>query len=207
MKTLSTVILSSIWAAALFAAPAFGQEGPGPGEVTIKDATVNGSGCPVGSATVIVTNSHEDGPIDSALVSLDSFVVEKPGKSRKFCNIAIDMKFPLGWSYAIADTFIPGAAVIQEGVRAKVDTSVAFRGTSAKGATKRSQKGHWEGTFHLQDWFDHPVWSPCGKVLPVNLKITASLSGKAKQEGGPSVIQIGGQEPTQLFNIRWKRCS
>lgn len=206
MKTLSTLVLSVFSAAALCAVPAFGQEGPGRGEVEIKDVTVNGSGCPVGTATVIITNSKENGPIDSGVATFDSFIVEKPGKDRKFCNIAVDMKFPHGWSYALVETYLPGTAVIQKGVTASVQTSIAFRGTDATAKSKRSQKGYWEGTFNLQEQFDRPVWSPCGKVLPLNLKITASLSGKPELDGEPSIIQLSGLNRDQHFTIRWRRC-
>lgn len=201
MKMLSVMILSLVCATS-----AFGQEGPGRGEVTIKDVVANGSGCPVGSASAIVTNSKEGGPIDMGEVTFDEFIVENPGKARKFCNLAIDMKFPRGWSYTVDTISLPGTAVIQEGVNGTVTFDVAFRGSDAEAKSKRSQSGYWEGEFKLYEEFDAPVWSPCGKVLPVNVKITVALSGKPESEGAPSVIHVAGNGGKQYFGIRWRRC-
>lgn len=182
-------------------------QGPGRGEVEIKDATVNGSGCPVGTATVIVTNSKPSGPVDYFQVTFDDFIVEKPGKARKFCNVALDLKFPQGWSYSVMDIETDGYAEIQKGVRGKLKMEYAFRGTSARASKTRNQKGYWEGEYKFSDRFGQVVWSPCGKVLPVNLKTTIQLSGRAKN-GEDSVMTVDQQSGllTQLWGIRWKRC-
>lgn len=78
------------------AAPAFANA-----EVEIKDATVNGDGCPVGTATVIVTNSTPGGPVDFALVSFDSFRVENTAAGvaklyKKTCKLVLDVFLPAG---------------------------------------------------------------------------------------------------------------
>lgn len=205
MKSRSAVILSAVLATALGSASAFGQEGPGHGEVEIKDMTANGSGCPIGTATVTVTNSDPDGPVDSGKVLFEEFIVEKPGKARKFCNLALDLKFPQGWSYTIDKVNIPGYAEIQEGVTATVSSEASFRGTSARAKKTRKQEGYWEGSFELEEGFGQTVWSPCGRVLPLNLKITATLGGESDVEDG-SVLVIGGEESAQYFSIRWRRC-
>lgn len=209
MTTLPAIILSTLFVttlpAALVATTAFGQEGPGRGEVEIKDIVVNGSGCPVGTAMAVVTNSTKDGPIDSGYVIFDEFNVENPGKERKFCNLAIDLKFPQGWSYTLTTVEAAGYAEIQRGVTAKITFEMAFRGTSAKSKLVSQQKGYWEGSYHLVKHFPATVWSPCGKVLPLNLKYTATLSGKAKTED-TSILVLGNEAAKHPFAIRWRRC-
>lgn len=209
MRLLSAMILYPLLAATLgvtaVAPSAFGQEGPGRGEVEVKDIVLNGSGCPIGTATAILTNSTEDGPIDSGFITFDEFIVEKPGKARKFCNLAIDLKFPQGWSYTVSSAEAAGYAEIHSGVTAKITFEMAFRGTSAKSKLVSQQKGYWEGSFHLVKHFPTVVWSPCGKVLPLNLKITANLLGKAETED-KSIIALGSQPTRHPFAIRWRRC-
>lgn len=186
-----------------FATAASGQQGPGPGEVSVKDAVASGSGCPVGTAFVTVTNSQPEGPIDAINVVFEDFSAEKPGDNdRRFCNVAIDLKFPAGWSYTVEKVMAKGSAHIQEGVTGRIAFETAFRGTTAKVKSDRKQSGQWKGDFNLVEFFDRPAWSPCGKVLPVNIKTTLSLSGKSSER---SFIKLSA-DANHLYTVRWKRC-
>lgn len=196
---------------ALAGTQAFAQIGPGRGEVSIKDATASGSACPVGSATVHVTNSRPEGPVDTAVVAVDEFKVSNGAgeRSRKFCNVTLDIKFPAGWSYAIKRVNTKASAVIQEGVTAKVTTKAEFRLSDLPVVKElRQQQGPWAGSFLLQDEFDRPVWSPCGRVLPVNVTTEFKVSRRA--EGAEASIFAGHQdsgEMEQTYEMRWKRCN
>lgn len=183
-------------------------QGPMNGEVSIKNAVVNGSGCPSGSASVIVTNSTPNGPIDYFQVTFDDFVVEKPGRSRKFCNVLLDLKYPDGWSFSLIDVETDGYGEIQDGHRGQIDLQYNFRNLGTRPAKKsRRQKGYWEGEYTFNDKFGSVVWSKCGKVVPVNLKTTIKLTGKSNSDD-PSLLTVDRQSGllTQLWGISWTRC-
>lgn len=207
MKLSSKLFFASVAGFALVSSAAVAQEGPGKSEVEIVDAVVNGSGCPVGTATVIVTNSKPEGPVDYFQVTFDDFIIEKPGKARKFCVVALDIKFPQGWSYSVLDVETDGYAEIQEGVKGEIKISYEFRSTNSKVSKKRRQKGYWEGEYKFNDSFGQVVWSPCGKVLPLNLKTQIALAGSA-DNGKSSIMTVDQQSGllTQKWGIKWKRC-
>lgn len=186
---------------------AFSQRGPGRSEVYIDDVVVNGSGCPIGSATAIVTNSTPNGPVDYFQVTFDEFVVEKPGRARKFCNVLLNIKYPSGWSFTVLDVDTSGYGEIQKGVKGTFKMSYTYRNTNRGRTTKRTQKGYWEGDYEFSDRFAHPVYSECGKVYPLNLKTELKLTGRAKN-GEDSILTADVQSGllTQKYGIRWKRC-
>lgn len=188
-----------------FAATAAAQKGPSKHEVGIDDVIVNGSGCPIGSAAAIFTNSVPGGPADYFQVTYDQFIVEKPGKSRKFCNVLLNIKYPSGWSYSVNDVETDGYAEIQKGVKATMKMSYRYRNTNRGTSKQRVQKGYWEGDYKFSDRFAHPVYSECGKVYPINLKTEIKLSGKGH---GDSIMTVDQQSGllTQYYSIRWKRC-
>lgn len=189
------------------AATAFGQRGPKKSEVWIEDLIVNGSGCPIGTATAIATNSRPGGVVDYFQVTYDDFMVEKPGKARKFCNITLNIKYPSGWSFTVLDVQSDGYAEIQKGVKGQFKMTYEYRGNGRGRTTKRNQRGYWEGDYKFSDEFAHPVYSECGKVYPLNLKTSIKLTGKARN-GEPSILTVDQQSGllTQLFGIRWRRC-
>lgn len=90
-------------ALSMAAAPALAAD-----KVEIKDATINGSGCPVGTATIIVTNSTPNGPVDYVQMTFDDFIVENPTAGRvklhkKFCKLRMDVKVPAGYTLGAID--------------------------------------------------------------------------------------------------------
>lgn len=198
-------LLLSTVAVFAFAATAAAQHGPGRQEVEIRDVTVNGSGCPIGTATAIVTNSTPNGPVDYFQVTFDEFIVEKPGKARKFCNVLLNIKYPSGWSFTVLDVETDGYAEIQDGVTGQIKISYRYRNTNRGRSKTRKQRGYWEGEYKFNDKFAHPVYSECGKVYPLNLKTEIKLTGSGH---GDSIMTVDQQSGllTQLYGIRWKRC-
>lgn len=198
------LILATL-AALSFAATAAAQSGPGKHEVGIEDVIVNGSGCPIGSVEAMLTNSTPGGPYDYFQVVFDDFIVEKPGKARKFCNVLLNIKYPEGWSYSVNDVQTDGYANLADGVRGTIKISYRYRNTNRGRDKTRKQDGPYEDDYEFYDRFAHPVYSECGKVYPINLKTEIKLTGKGHE---PSMMTVDRQSGvlTQFYKIRWKRC-
>lgn len=199
------VLLAGLGLSLALTTSAWAQSGPGAGEVYIDNIEVNGSGCPVGTAHADIRKSS--GTVSGFQVVFDRFIVEKPGKARKFCNVLLNIKYPSGWSYTVHDVRTDGYAEIQKGVRGTFKISYKYRNTNRGRSNSRTQKGYWEGDYSFSDRFAHPVYSECGKVYPINLKTELKLVGSAKN-GGHSILTADRQSGRleQIFGIRWKRC-
>src|SRR5262245_51642085 len=77
--------------------------GPDASKVKIHGISYAGSGCPAGSVSQMVSPDAE-----AFTLLFDSYIAEAgPGVSlangRKNCQIAVDLRFPSGWSYTIFD--------------------------------------------------------------------------------------------------------
>lgn len=86
-----------------FAAPAFANS-----NIEIQGASVSGDGCPIGTATVILTNSFPSGPVDFVQVTFDNLRVENTGAGvarlfKKSCRLALDVKLPAGYTLGTID--------------------------------------------------------------------------------------------------------
>lgn len=194
------------------AAPLALADAPHPGEVEIKDVTVNGSGCPLGTATVILTNSKPGGPADYFQVTYDEFIVERgddlaPRDSRKFCNLALDVKFPQGWAFTIFKMEMDGYAEIGRGAKGEVKTEYFFPHVSRKKRHRKRVKGPFEGDYKQMDDIGvfSSITSRCGVTIPLNLKTTLKLSG-SRRNYSTMTVDVQSGLFIQKFGIRWKRC-
>lgn len=98
-------ILASALLAMAVSAPAFSEaaEPKVNNVVSFSDATINGSGCPVGTATIIITNSLPQGPIDYAQMTFDQFTLDQTNlqannRAAKNCKMELEFKVPAGYT-------------------------------------------------------------------------------------------------------------
>lgn len=186
-------------------------QGPNPQDVEIRDINVNGSGCPIGTASAIVTNSRPGGPADYFQITYDEFIVEKgpyaEERSRKFCNISLDIKFPQGWSFTMLSTEVDGYVEIGRGARGELKTQYSFpQLTNRKKAIKRFKSG-FEGDYSEGE--DTAIFTsiqaPCGRTIPLNIKTTLKITG-SRRNYSTMTTDIQSGVLTQLFGLKWKRC-
>lgn len=208
--TLSTAVLLGLSTAASGQAS---TEAPKNAEVNFKDIKVNGSGCPVGSTTEIITNEKPDKAFTYFQVTYDLFEVNlgpnAEHSSRKFCNIALAMEYPVGWQYTVVAMQTDGFAKIAEGAKGIFQSSYEFRGQEnrQKLETKTLPEGY-EGDYEVKAEIDNEktVWSTCDSRIPLNIKSTIWLSGS---EATDSVMTVDVQSGllSQTYEIKWKKCA
>ncbi|MGO4757987.1 DUF4360 domain-containing protein, partial [Streptomyces sp. 2MCAF27] len=124
-------------AAALFATalvssqPASAQspfDDPPPDKIVITVATVNGSGCPAGTAAVAVS------PDNTAFtVTYSDYLAQvgkgsKPTDFRKNCQLNLVVHVPQGFTYAIASVDYRGYAHLEKGATSVEKASYYFQG-------------------------------------------------------------------------------
>lgn len=188
--------------------PAFSQVKPKVSDVEIKKAEVSGSGCPKGTASVIVTNSKPNGPADYFQVTADDFMVSKPGVSNKFCNIVLDIKYPGEWTYSILDVETDGYGEIYQGHSSVFLLEFSWRNSGQKPKKIREIKTKpWSGDYNVESKFGEKIYAPCGKVLPVNLKTTIRIKGTT-DTNDISILTVDRQSGlfSQKWGIDWKKC-
>jgi hypothetical protein len=181
--------------------------GPNPSQVHIHSIAYAGSGCPAGSVSESVS------PDAKAFTLLfDSYVAEGgPGillkEGRKNCQIAVDLRFPQGWSYTVVDVDYRGYVRIDSGASGLQKTNYYFQGQSTGPALQSTFKGPTDKDYHIRDSLgvDALVWSPCGASRALNLNTQVRVTTRGNQRALMTIDSIDGQL-THKYGIQWRQC-
>lgn len=203
LKGLSMLLLAG------FAGFGYGQDEPKIAEIV--KLTVNGSGCDETNTEVIVTNSRPNGPIDYFQVTYDDFSVKRGpdenGKSRKFCNSAVLIKFDGGWQYSVLSVETDGYASIAEGATGIFQSLVEFRNGGESQSKLYKFPGPVDKDYKIEkkEQIFTKVWSSCKENIPINLKTVIAIRGTRAEE---SVLTVDRQSGLlkQIWAIKWKKC-
>lgn len=183
------------------------SEGPDPNTVSIKSIAYAGSGCPAG------TVSESLAPDAKAFTLLfDSYVAEAGRgiplrESRKNCQLAVDLRFPQGWSFTIVDVDYRGYASIDRGATGMQKTNYYFQGQRMGPSLQTTLRGPFNDDYHIRDTLgvDAVVYSPCGLTRALNLNTQVRVQARGSSQAFMTIDSIDG-ELTHIYGIKWRRC-
>jgi hypothetical protein len=142
----------------------------------------------------------------------DSYVAEAgPGMplslARKNCQIAVDLRFPQGWSYSIFTVDYRGYARLDPGTSGQQVSSYYFSGQSKTGNLRTTYYGPAERDYQIRDTLgiDALVWSPCGVNRALNMNTQVRVSATGRQRALMTIDSIDG-ELKHVYGIQWRRC-
>lgn len=180
-----------------------------PSFVKVSKISYAGSGCPAGS---VAENLSAD--FKAFTLIFDSYFAEVgPGSEfsqrRKNCQINVDLEFPQGWSFTIADIDYRGYAYLERGVSGLQKATYYFQG-QRQSANKGTQFfGPFEGDYHARDTvgLGANIWSPCGarRALNINTQVRLENSQDSLAKGLLTTDSIDGTFETK-FSLQWKKC-
>jgi hypothetical protein len=182
--------------------------GPDPTKVKIAGISYAGSGCPAGSVSEMLSPDRE-----AFTLLFDSYIAEAgPGISlangRKNCQVAVDLRFPQGWSYTIFDVDYRGFAQLDPGTVGTQKTTYYFQGSSQSVSLQSNYTGPKNADYHIRDslGLDAVVWSPCGATRAVNMNTQVRVTASGSRRALMTIDSIDGQLKHR-YGIRWRRCS
>lgn len=181
-----------------------------PGRITVDVATVNGSGCPAGTALVEPAADNM-----TFLVSYSAFLAQAgagagPTDLRKNCQINLRVNHPAGWTYGIAQTDFLGFAHLEAGSTGLQRAMYYFQGSAA--TTKLSHP--FTGPFS-DNWqtIDRPspkdiIWEPCGEKRNLNINTELRVSAGTSD---PDTTSFMAMDSTRghlraKYDLVWKTC-
>ncbi len=183
-------------------------DSPRPDDVHIARLTYAGSGCPAGTVSELVT---PDGRAFTLL--FDNYVAEAgPGiplsSGRKNCQIAVDLRFPSGFSYSIFEVDYRGYAKLDRGATGVQKSSYYFQGSAQTASLQSTFNGALDQDYQFRDTLGlgAVVWSPCGAVraLNMNTQVRVSTTG-ASQRALLTTDSIDGNI-AHTYKILWRSC-
>ena len=184
---------------------------PPPGKGTIEVVTVNGSGCPKGTAKVVGAKDNTSFTVTysryAALVGRGA----KPTDLRKNCQLNIRVHTPQGFTYAVARADYHGFASLAKGATALQQGNYYFAGQSPTTRIPHNYKGPFNKAWTATDKIAYAslVWAPCGQTR--NLNINTELRVAAGTSNPKTTTSIIVMDTTRasvrtLYHFAWKRC-
>ncbi|GAA4232415.1 DUF4360 domain-containing protein [Actinomadura meridiana] len=183
----------------------------GPDGVSMEIASVNGSGCPIGSAAAALSPSN-----DSFTVTYSRYLAQAGGGStptddRKNCQISFKVHVPSGYRYAVSSVDYRGYASLQSGANASQLASYYFQGDSRTREYSHPISGPYDDDWQHVDATDASqlVWSPCYEQRNLNINTELRVD---QGSSDPSEVNFIGMDSTDgnlvtTYHYSWRRCS
>lgn len=179
-----------------------------PDNVQIRNYSYSGTGCPGGSLS---TNVSPD--LQTLSLLFDSFIAEigphvSQISSRKSCTVTMNLSYPNGWTFAVAEVKSFGYASLERGVNATQSASFHFQGNIAASAQlKMRLTGPLDRDYQFNERFsaDQLVWAPCGVQRAISITTQLVLENSSNKKGR-GLLTYGDEQSINRFKLIWRRC-
>ncbi|MDX3539478.1 DUF4360 domain-containing protein [Streptomyces sp. MB09-01] len=179
-------------------------------EVTVDVASVNGSGCRPGSATVAVA------PDNSAFtVTYSEYLAQAGGgapatEGRKNCLLSLQVHVPQGYTYAVAQVDYRGFGSLQEGAIGTQKASYYFQGMSQTAQRTHKFHGHYEDNWQATDTtgIEALVFAPCGEQrnFNINTELRAEVGTSDPSQTSFMALDSTDGGINSIYHFSWKQC-
>ncbi|MFC8917593.1 DUF4360 domain-containing protein [Streptomyces sp. WAC05374] len=182
-----------------------------PDKIVIEIATVNGSGCPQGTAAVAVAPDNTAFTVTYSDYLAQVGVGSKPTDFRKNCQLNLIVHVPGGFTYAVASADYRGYAKLEPGATAVQKASYYFQGSPDTAQKSHPYKGPYDNNWQATDQTDwgQLVWAPCGVKRNFNinteLRVSAGTSDPTKTNSFIAMDSTDGDIRT-VYRLAWKEC-
>ncbi|MFE7899984.1 DUF4360 domain-containing protein [Streptomyces sp. NPDC057424] len=207
---LSGAIAALLTSALPAQSPSSGFDDPPPDKIIIKVATVNGSGCPQGTAAVAVSEDNT-----AFTVTYSDYLAQAGGNSdptafRRNCQLSLVVHVPGGFTYAIASADYRGFAALQRGASASQRASYYFQGSPSTVYKNHPFSGplndNWSATDET-DWAQL-VYAPCGVQRNFNINTELRVNAGTQSADKVSFMTMDSTDGdiSTVYHLAWKEC-
>lgn len=186
---------------------------PPPDEQIVIDViTVNGSGCPAGTAAVAVSPDNTAFTVTYSNYLAQVGVGAAPTDFRKNCQLALQVEVPAGFTYAILQADYRGYGYLESGATATQRANYYFQGMSPTVYKSHSFAGPLDDNWQTTDTSEiaSVIWHPCGELRYLNinteLRVAAGTSDTTKTTSLMQMDSTDGSISTK-YHFAWKKCT
>jgi hypothetical protein len=184
---------------------------PPPGQVSVKVATSNGSGCVGGTAEVNLLPNNAGFTVTYHSEYLArAGIGANPTDFRKNCQINLQVDRPDGYTYAIAAARHRGFASLLEGASGLQRWYYYFQGTSPTRAAEHRFTGPDSDYWQTTDRFDASelVFAPCyaERNLNVNTELRVSAGTSEPDTASFMAADWSDDNVDAIYRFVWDRC-
>lgn len=179
-----------------------------PGRVTIDVVTVNGSGCPAGTAAVASAADNT-----AFTVTYSEFLAQrgagaKPTDFRKNCQLVLRVHYPQGFTFGIAQADYRGFAHLASGARGVERANYYFQGMSQTSHRTHTFHGprsdNWQATDRTE--VGAIVYAPCGQQRMFNINAELRVIGGDLNKTSFMTMDSTDASFSTKYHFSWKKC-
>ncbi|CAL9410606.1 hypothetical protein SUDANB95_01640 [Actinosynnema sp. ALI-1.44] len=184
---------------------------PPPDHITIEVVTVNGSGCPAGTAAVAVSPDNKAFTVTYSEFMAQVGVGAQPTDFRKNCQLNLKVNVPQGFTYGIAQADYRGFAHLERGATGVERANYYFQGMSPTTYKTHNYSGPLSDDWQATDTVEVAaiVYHPCGERRNFNinteLRVNAGTSNPNTTTSFMSMDSTDGSVNT-VYHFAWKVC-
>jgi len=179
-----------------------------PGQITVDVVTVNGSGCPIGTAAVAVADDNTAFTVTYSDYTAQAGAGSTPTQFRKNCQLNVRVHYPQGFTFGIAKADYRGFASLPRGAKGVQRASYYFSGSSSTTTSTHNITGPKSDNWQFTDQTDvaEIVFAPCGMVRNVNVNSEVrAFTNSSNEASFVSMDSTDGSVNTR-YQFAWKRC-
>ncbi|MEO6090909.1 MAG: DUF4360 domain-containing protein [Umezawaea sp.] len=208
-----SAITAALMAAIAITFPPGGAPGttPPPDHITIDVVTINGSGCPLGTAAVAVSPDNKAFTVTYSQFLAQVGIGALPTDFRKNCQLNLRVNVPQGFTYGIAQADYRGFGHLEKGATGMERANYYFQGMSPTAYMVHNYAGPFSDDWQATDTTELAaiVYSPCGERRNFNinteLRVAAGTSDPKKTTSFMSMDSTDGSIDT-TYHFAWKTC-
>ncbi|MFJ4776628.1 DUF4360 domain-containing protein [Streptomyces sp. NPDC088762] len=178
--------------------------------VTIGVATVNGSGCRPGSASVAVAPDNSAFTVTYSEYLAQTGGAARPTDTRKDCRLSLHMNIPKGYTYAVGQADYRGYAHLAQGATAVQKAGYSFQGMSGASSRSHAFRGSLDDNWQVTDSTDATavMWAPCGQKRNFTIDTELSVDPGTSDPATTSYIAMDATDGSvnTLYHLSWKEC-
>jgi hypothetical protein len=186
------------------------SDAPPADAITVDVVSVNGSGCPAGSATVTVLEDHTAFRVTYHDFSVTAGGASAPTDFRKNCQLNLLIHVPQGFTFAIASADYRGRARLQDGATGLQRTNYYFQGSPDNNFVDHPFAGPLRAVWHTTDTTPvaELVFAPCGvfRNLNLNTELRVHAGTVAPDKVSAMSMRTTDGDIDTIFHFAWKTC-
>ena len=126
-------------------------------------------------------------------------------ESRKNCHLIVDLTFPQGWSFTVANARFRGSARLDRLVSSTQRSAYFFQGDAPAAAFETHFIGPLTEDYNIRDSLpiESLVWSPCRGRWALNINTEVRVNN-LRNPPGKGVVRSSANNST--YNFLWRRC-
>lgn len=189
-------------------APSSADAAPPPGKIKVDVVTVNGSGCPAGTAAVAVADDNTAFTVTYSQYTAQAGSGSSPTDFRKNCQLSLRVHYPQGFTFGIAQADYRGFAHLPKGAKGTQRANYYFMGTSPTGVSTHTISSPRSDNWQFTDKTDVAsiVFAPCGETR--NLNVNTELRVSSNGQNQPAFVTMDSTDGgvSTKYHFSWKNC-